>query len=395
MIKVTLKKGREKSLLRRHPWIFSGAIAKVDGTPQSGETVTIQGTDGTVYGSGAYSPQSQIRVRMWSFHPDEEITPAFFHSKLKLALTLRTSLFKDNPTTAYRLINAESDGLPGLIVDRYADYLVCQFLSAGVERWKETIVDQLNEVITNKGIYERSDASVRKKEGLTPTTGVLSGDEPPELVEITERPHRFLVDILHGHKTGFYLDQRDNRTCMAELSRDKEIVNCFSYTGGFAVAALKAGAKKVINIDSSAALLHLSDKNIALNDLDPHKVENCEGDVFTVLRKYRDAGRQFDIIVLDPPKFAESRSQVQRASRGYKDINLLACKLLRSDGILMTFSCSGLVSRELFQKIVADAALDAGREVQILRHLSQSSDHPVATNFPEGSYLKGLLCRIC
>ena len=246
MTKIILRKGREKSLIRRHPWLFSGAIAEVDGNPQPGETVAVASADGSIYGHGAYSPRSQIRTRIWSFHPDEEITPNFFYTKLAMALSLRANLFRGTPTTAFRLVNAESDGLPGLIVDRYAGYLVCQFLSAGAEFWKKTIVNRLNELQPNNGIYERSDAPVRKKEGLPPTTGVLTGDAPPELIEVTEGSYRFLVDIRHGHKTGFYLDQRDNRSVIADLACNREIVNCFSYTGGFAVSALKGGAKKVV-----------------------------------------------------------------------------------------------------------------------------------------------------
>ncbi len=394
MIKVILKKSREKSLLRRHPWIFSGAIAKTEGNPQPGETVNIRGADNTDFGSGAYSPHSQIRVRVWTFNPGEEVTPAFFQTRLEQALALRDHIIQKSNLPSYRLINAESDGFPGLIVDRYADFLVCQFLSAGAEFQKDTIVELLNALIPNSGIYERSDAAVRKKEGLVQQVGVLSGNEPPELLEINEGPYKFFVDIKNGHKTGFYLDQRENRNSIVTYAHNAQVLNCFSYTGGFTVTALKGDAESVTNIDSSASVLELLQKNIMVNNLDTARIENRVGDVAAILRQYRDAARQFDMIILDPPKFAESRSQVQKASRAYKDINLLACKLLRPDGILVTFSCSGLVSRDLFQKIVADAALDAGRDVQIIRQLSQSPDHPVATNFPEGNYLKGMVCRV-
>ncbi len=394
MPSIVLKKNRDRSLLRRHPWIFSGAIAQVEGKPQPGETVNIQGADSTDYGSGAYSPHSQIRVRVWTFNPGEEVTPTFFQTRLEQALALRDHIIQKSDLPSYRLINAESDGFPGLIVDRYADFLVCQFLSAGAEFQKDTIVEQLNKRMPNSGIYERSDAAVRKKEGLVQQVGVLSGNEPPELLEINEGPYKFFVDIKNGHKTGFYLDQRENRNSIAAYAQNAQVLNCFSYTGGFTVTALKGGAESVTNIDSSASALELLQKNIIVNNLDTARTENRVGDVAAILRHYRDAARQFDMIILDPPKFAESRSQVQKASRGYKDINLLACKLLRPDGILVTFSCSGLVSRDLFQKIVADAALDAGREVQIIRQLSQSPDHPVKTNFPEGNYLKGMVCRV-
>jgi 23S rRNA (cytosine1962-C5)-methyltransferase len=394
MASVILKAQREKSLLRRHPWIFSGAIAKIHGSPQSGETVDILSSDGKWFGRGAYSPSSQITVRVWTFNREEEVSPALFRSRLQRVVESRLFLLKKYDTDACRLVNSESDGIPGLIVDRYGDFLVCQFLAAGAENWKQTIVDQLTELVPQAGIYERSDVTVREKEGLPEHTGVLYGQEPPELVEIREGPSRFLVDIRRGHKTGFYLDQRDNRAFVAEYAESSEILNCFSYTGGFTVAALKGGAVSVTNIDSSAGALELGLRNIRLNGLDIAKVTNTEGDVFTIMRSYRDSGRRFDAIILDPPKFAGSRGQLMRACRGYKDINLLAFKLLRPGGLLFTFSCSGLVDKDLFQKIVADASLDAGREAQIIRWLSQATDHPTSLNFPEGSYLKGLICRV-
>ncbi len=389
---IILKPGREKSLLRRHPWVFSGAIAQVEGQPESGETVEVRATDGAALGWGAYSPQSQIAARMWTFDAAVSITPEFFRGQLTQALGMRRDLGAS--ATAGRLVNAESDGLPGLVVDRYADYLVCQFLSAGAERWKREVVTLLEELAPNTGIYERSDVDVREKEGLPPATGVLSGAQPPELVEIREGECRFLVDIVRGHKTGFYLDQRENRALAARYAAEGEVLNCFAYTGGFAVWALQGGAARVTNVEASAAALELAARNAALNGQDLGRVENVEGDVFQVLRRYRDARRQFNLIVLDPPKFAESHSQLERASRGYKDINLLAFKLLRPGGVLFTFSCSGLVTADLFQKIVAGAALDSGREAQIIQRLSQAPDHPVALNFPEGEYLKGLVCRV-
>jgi 23S rRNA (cytosine1962-C5)-methyltransferase len=309
-------------------------------------------------------------------------------------LSSRVPLLERYNTDACRLVNSESDDIPGLIVDRYGDFLVCQFLAAGTEFWKQTIVKQLAELIPNKGIYERSDVAVREKEGLPELIGVLSGQEPPEFVEIREGQYRFMVDIRHGHKTGFYLDQRDNRAFVAEYAGSSEVLNCFSYTGGFTVAALMGGAANVTNIESSADALQLGLRNVKLNGLDIAKVKNMEGDVFTIMRQYRDSDRRFDAVILDPPKFAGSRGQLMRACRGYKDINLLAIKLLRPGGLLFTFSCSGLVDKDLFQKIVADASLDAGREAQIIRWLSQATDHPTALNFPEGSYLKGLVCRV-
>lgn len=394
MASVILKASREKSLQHRHPWIFSGAISKIKGHAEPGETVDISASDGTHFGRGAYSPHSQIAVRVWTFNPDETVSPEFFRSRLERAIRSRSHLLSLPGPAACRLVNSESDGVPGLIADIYGEFIVCQFLSAGAEYWKQTIVSLLDELLPCKGIYERSDADVRSKEGLPEQTGILSGQEPPERIEIREGEYRFLVDVRRGHKTGFYLDQRDNRACSAFYAQGADVLNCFAYTGGFAVAALAGGASRVTNIEASADALALAQKNIKLNGFSTERVENVEGNVFGVLRQYRNEERQFDLIILDPPKFVESRSQLERASRGYKDINLLAFKLLRPGGILFTFSCSGLMHRDLFQKIVADAALDAGQDAQIIQWLAQASDHPTALNFPEGSYLKGLVCRV-
>lgn len=391
---IILKPQREKSLFRRHPWVFTGAVAQIQGNPQTGETVEVTSSQGELFGRGAYSPHSQIVVRLWSFDPEEEIAPTFFRTRLQRGIAARQSLAASEQFTAYRLINAESDGLPGLIVDRYDTFLVCQFLAAGAEYWKQEIVSQLQDLFPCTGIYERSDVDVRAKEGLSLCTGVLAGATPPEVVQIQEGALRFLVEVQQGHKTGFYLDQRENRQYLAQYVQGKDVLNCFAYTGGFGIYALKYGANSVVNIDTSAAALQLLQRQIALNELDDTRSEQIEGDVFQRLRQFRDARRQFDVIILDPPKFAESRSQLKSASRGYKDINLLAMKLLRPGGVLFTFSCSGLMAPDLFQKIVADAALDANRDAQILRRLSQSADHPVALNFPEGHYLKGLVCRV-
>ncbi len=391
MTSVILKPKREKSLLRRHPWIFSGAVARTEGKPEAGETVDIKASDGTLCGRGAWSPKSQIVIRAWTFSPDEEIGPQFFRSRLERAIRSRGTQIEKG---CGRLVNAEADGLPGLIVDRYADFLVCQFLAAGAEFWRETIVSLLAEILPVQGIYERSDADVRQKEGLAQRTGVLAGEQPPDLVEICEGKLRFLVDVKQGHKTGFYLDQRENRIRVAAYATGAEVLNCFSYTGGFAVAALDAGAKDVINVDASAPALELARRNMELNGQDLSAAENVEGDVFAVLRKYRDMDRRFDLIVLDPPKFAESRTHLEKACRGYKDINLLAFKMLRPGGILSTFSCSGLVDRDIFDRTIAYAALDAGCEAQVLHRLEQAPDHPASLSFPEGSYLKGLICRV-
>jgi len=390
---VILKTGRERSLLRFHPWVFSGAIHSVSGSPVSGDTVDVFSTDKRFLGRGAFSPQSQITVRMWTFNADEPINERFFAGRLQHAIDSRKDFLADPETTAFRLVNAESDGLPGLIVDKYGGFLVCQFLTAGAEKWKNEIIAQLNTLIPNAGIYERSDVEVREKEGLPLVAGVLAGAEPPDLIEILENGLKFLVDVKTGHKTGFYLDQRENRKLIGRYSSNVEMLNCFSYTGGFGIFALKNDAAHVTNIDASATALEISLENAKRNELPTDRIENVAGDVFQVLREYRNANRMFDLIVLDPPKFAESKSNLERAARGYKDINLLAFKLLRKNGILFTFSCSGLMTPELFQKIVADAALDAKRNAQIIRRLTQAPDHPTALAFPEGTYLKGLVCR--
>lgn len=392
--KVILKPGREDSVKRHHPWIFSGAVKKVEGNPENGATVEIFSAEGQWLATGAYSSQSQILVRVWSFQQEEVIEPEFFKNRIKKCISLRERLFGASPTNAYRLINAESDGLPGLIVDRYGDFAVCQFLSAGADFWKATIAQFIMELLPLKGIFDRSDEDVRLKEGLPPQMGVLSGETPPDLIEIEENSLRFWVDVKEGHKTGFYLDQRDNRTFLSRFVTKKDVLNCFSYTGGFGIAALKGGAKSLINIDSSADALRIARQNIELNGLDTTRSEQIIGDVFQILRRFRDEGRQFDVIVLDPPKFASALNQVDKAARGYKDINWLAFKILRSGGILFTFSCSAHIKPPLFQKIVADAAVDAGRDARIIQFLSQAPDHPIALNFPEGHYLKGLICQV-
>jgi len=391
---IRLKKNRDKSLLNRHPWVFSGAIDAISGQIDSGQTVDIISANGTWLAKGAFSPQSQIAVRIWSFDQDEEIEADFFRNRISRAILARTLPGTQQNFSACRLIHSESDGLPGVIIDQYADFLVCQFLSAGAEYWKDTIVSFLNELVPCKGIYDRSDSDVREKEGLPLRTGVLSGDAPPDLVEITDGRHRFLMDIKSGHKTGFYLDQRQNRFLVAQYLRDKKTLDCFCYTGGFSIAALAAGAAMVTSLDASAAALDLLRKNIALNGLDSSKSILEEGNVSQMLRRYRDAGRQFDAIILDPPKFIHSRNQVDKAGRAYKDINMMAMKLLAPGGILATFSCSQPMSAEMFQKTIAFASVDAKRNVQILSRMHQAPDHPVALNFPEAEYLKGIICRV-
>lgn len=394
MSSIKLKKGRDKSFLRKHPWIFSGAIDTVKDFNHNGETVDIISADGKLLGYGSYSSHSQISVRVLSFNPEEKIDADFFRKRIHTSIEFRKKIINADVTNSYRIINAESDFLPGVIVDKYNDYIVCQFLSAGAEFWKSEIVSILSSELNPLGIYERSNVEVREKEGLKPVKGNLFGKEPPDLVEILENGNKFFIDIKEGHKTGFYLDQRDNRNFVTDFSNDAEILNCFSYTGGFSVYALKGGAKKIINVDTSAEALSLAEKNLLLNGVDASKFENVHDDVFKYLRKLRDVDKQFDIVILDPPKFAESVSQIDKASRGYKDINLLAFKLLKSNGILFTFSCSGHIIPDLFNKIVADAANDSGCKVHIIKYLTQSPDHTISTSFPEGQYLKGLVCIV-
>ncbi len=394
MAGIFLKPGRDKSVLQHHPWIFSGAIDRVSGSPRVGETVSVLNSSGSPLGWAAYSPASQIRARLWSYDPSETIGTEFLKDRLSRSLSLRKNLAISDQTTAYRLVHAESDGIPGLIVNRYHDWLVVQALSAGAEYWKDTLVDLLGELTGVRQVFERSNVDVRRLEGLPEKIGPFRGNfEEPEVL-IRENGLSFWVDLEHGHKTGFYLDQRENRARLRGYAQGRQVLNCFSYTGGFAVYALAGGAEFGGFNQFFSQVLSLGAENLIQNHLPQERAEWLEGDVFQLLRKFRDQGRSFDLVIFDPPKFAQTASQAERATRGYKDINLLAFKLLRPGGFLFTFSCSGGISPELFQKIVAGAALDAGVNARIIEHLSQANDHPVALNFPEGAYLKGLVCAI-
>lgn len=405
MTVVKLSKGRDSSLLRRHPWIFSGAIASVGGDaasaegaaasaqnqPAAGATVVIQDSRGNVLGKAAWSPESQIRARMWCFDPDAVIDVGFIRERLRRAIARREGLLTAT-RTACRLVYAEADGFPGLIVDRYGDYLSCQFLSAGAEFWRDTIIAALAEFSPCRGIYERSDVTVRKHEGLTQRQGLIHGEEPPELVPIQEQDRLFMVSIQHGHKTGYYLDQFDNRGLVQRLSAGKRVLNCFSYTGGFGIAALKGGASHVTNVDSSGPALELAGQNLELNGFNTDQADLVQANVFEYLRELKSNNTLYDLIVLDPPKFAETKHQFKKAARAYKDIALQAAQLLSPGGTLVSFSCSGAIEPALFQKITADALLDAGREGRITHYLHQAEDHPVALPFPEALYLKGMVC---
>ena len=389
-----LAKGREKSLLRRHPWVFSGAVTRVEGNAVSGETIDVCDFQGKWLARAAFSPQSQIRARVWTFDQQESVDRDFFINRLQTAQQWRTLLAKRDDLTGYRLIAGESDGMPGTTIDRFQNFIVLQLLSAGAEYQRANLVAALQHCYPECAIYDRSDVAVRKKEGLPLTQGSVVGEEPPALLPIREHGMQILVDIKEGHKTGFYLDQRDSRLAARRFAANAKVLNCFSYTGAFAVSALMGGCEHVISVDTSQAALDVARQNVELNQLDLSKAEFVRDDVFQLLRKYRDEGRKFDLIIMDPPKFVENKSQLAGACRGYKDINMLALNLLSSGGILLSFSCSGLMPIELFQKILADAALDAGRDVQFIEQYRQAADHPVIASYPEGLYLKGFACRV-
>ena len=394
MFTVRLKAKRDRPTRFGHPWIFSGAVESVDGTPARGETVTVTNNKGTVLGRGAWSPDSQIRIRMWTFDADTEVDEAFFERRLRQALAVRDGMEIRFATNALRLVNAEADGFPGLTVDRFGSVLVGQFTTAGAEFHKQTLVRLLMTLTGATAFYERSDVDSRRREGLEETTGLLAGNLPVEPIIITENGIRFEIDIKSGHKTGFYLDQRENRRIIASYANGLDVLNTFSYTGGFGIAAQSAGAKTVTHIDLSAPALEIAKRNSAMNAGDCSSVGFVQGNVFSELRALRDRARSFGLVVLDPPKFAETRSQTNKALRGYKDVNLIGIRLVKPGGLLATFSCSGAIDPALFRTVVAEAAHDAGREVRILHELRQAPDHTEALTFPEGLYLKGLLCRV-
>jgi len=385
-----LKAGRDKSLKRRHPWIFSGAVEKVDGEPANGETVLVKSA-GQPIAVAAWSPQSQICARVWSFDCSVFVDEKFFREKINRAVALRASLPASHFSNALRLVHGESDGLPGLIVDRYADVLVAQFLSAGAEFWRDAILDALVAETGCEAIYERSDAEVRTLEGLQSRVGFARGNREAKRCPIVEYGLHYRVDVEAGQKTGFFLDQRENRQRVRALASGRGVLDAFCYTGGFSVAALAGGAAHVTAVDSSAAALEGAKENLAANAMDLSRISLEQADVFAYQRLLRDRGKRFGLVVLDPPKFAPTAAQAKNAARAYKDINLVALRLLEPGGLLATFSCSGGVSAELFQSIVAGAAADAGVDAKIIERFGAAADHPVALQFPEGDYLKGLL----
>lgn len=397
MKKLIIKTGREKSLLRRHPWIFSGAIKRDEGAIP-GEVVRVIAEDGRYLATALLSGTSQIAARVVSFDEKQSVDETLWRARLTRAIQQREALgagsSTDNSSTnAWRLIHGESDGIPGLVADRYGDSVVMQLSTAGIDPHRDLFAALLKDVTGATCVYERSDVDVRKLEGLEVRNGLLLGTMPTNPVLIIENGMRIEVDIVTGHKTGFYLDQRDNRDLTRTLARDREVLNCFCYSGTMSVAAMLGGARSVMSIDSSAHALDTARKNAEHNRCNAAQMEWVEADVFTHLRRLRDQGKSFDLVILDPPKLAPTSHHVEKAARAYKDINLLGLKLLRPGGLLMTYSCSGGVSAELFQKIVAGAAVDAGVEAQILQRLAAGTDHPVSIHFPEGEYLKGLLLR--
>lgn len=398
MSRLILLPGKEYSLLRRHPWIFAGAVDRLDGRARPGDTVEVVAADKRPLGRAAFSPASKIRARMWTFEPNETVDDAFFKRRVAAALARRAALPALAGQQGMRLIHGESDGLPGVVADRYGDTVVLQLTAVGPDRWRRAIVGAIAGATGCARLYERSDADVRRLEGLDSEVGwrlgaPADGEAPP--LHIDENGVRMHVDVVAGHKTGFYLDQRDNRLLVRELAAGRDVLNCFCYTGGFSLQALAGGAASVLSLDSSGPALVTAAANLALNPgLPGERAEWREADVFAELRALKNAGRRFDLIILDPPKFAPSAAHAERAARAYKDINLLGFRLLAPGGLLMSYSCSGGISAELFQKIVADAAVDAGRDARIVRRLEAAPDHPVALAFAEGEYLKGLLCQV-
>ncbi len=389
MKSIRLRQGKERSLLRRHPWVFDGAIAKGGG--DAGETVRVESHEGQFLGWAAFSPSSKIRARVWSFDENERIDASFFMARIDRAIRARDRF--DIQSDGCRLVHGESDGLPGVVVDRYADTLVAQFSSCGAERWKEVIVQALLAQTGLTRLYERSDASVRSLEGLPEATGWLAGSGGTG-VTITEHDWKLALDVAEGHKTGFYLDQRDSRRKFAEHTRRlqfQNVLNCYCYTGGFTVAALAGGAAHVTSIDSSGPAIELAKANVALNGFDAARTTMLDADVNASLRQFHKEGRTFDAIVLDPPKFAPTVAHAERAARAYKDINRIALSILAPGGVLFSYSCSGGISADLFHKIVASAGIDAGVDAFITERLGGAPDHPMTVNFPEGEYLKGLV----
>jgi 23S rRNA (cytosine1962-C5)-methyltransferase len=394
MHSVKLKKGKEKAVRQLHPWVFSGAIDQIKGNPENGDIIMVTDSSNNFLAYGFFNDKSRVAVRLLEWNLESEINESWWRKKIRTAVKHRDEL-NTKETNTYRLIFSEADFLPGLIVDRYADFLSVQILTSGIERIKHIILDELQQLLSPKGIFDRSDASARAHEGMEASSGgILLGTEPPEFVSVKENGIFYQVNIAEGQKSGFYCDQRDNRKWVADHVKDKKVLDCFSYSGGFSLNALAKGAREVISVDSSAPALETLKRNMEINSFNnvPHRL--IQSDVNKQLRAFREENEKFDVIILDPPKYAPSRSALTKASRAYKDLNRMAMLLLEEGGLLATYSCSGAVDISMFKQIIAWAALDAGKEVQFIQQFSQPADHPVRSSFPEGEYLKGLLCRV-
>jgi 23S rRNA (cytosine1962-C5)-methyltransferase len=394
MIEVILKKGKEKAVLHRHPWVFSGAIEKVKGNPANGDIVKLIDAKGAFMAYGFYNDQSRVALRLLEWDEAVEVNEQWFREKVAMAVAGRNSLLTDGITNTCRLIFSESDYLPGLIVDKYAGHLAVQVLTSGIEKMMPCIIDELQHLLKPESIFDKSDASSRNHEGLQTQNIVLAGNHPPERVEVIENGIIYNINIAEGQKSGFYCDQRENRKIVAQYAKGKKVLDCFCYTGGFTLNSLRSGAAAVTTVDSSVLAIDTLKENVLLNKFDTTKVTTIPSDVNKQLRKFRDEGEMFDIIVLDPPKYAPSRSALDKASRAYKDLNRLGMLLLNKGGLLATYSCSGAMDMETFKQVLAWAALDAGKQVQFIHQFCQPEDHPVRSSFPEGEYLKGLLCRV-
>ncbi|SFH08985.1 class I SAM-dependent rRNA methyltransferase [Pedobacter insulae] len=394
MVEIRLKKGKEKAVLQLHPWVFSGALDKIMGSPVNGEVVKVISANNEFLAYGYFNDQSRVAIRLLEWNEGVMIDEEWYAKKINAAISSRAQLLANAETNAYRLIFSEADFLPGLIVDKYADFLSVQILSSGIESAKSIIIRILCDTLQPKGIFDRSDATARTHEGITAENGLLWGEAPAEFIAVKENGITYHINIAEGQKSGFYCDQRDNRRILAEYAAGKSVLDCFSYSGGFSLNAFKNHAKEVFSVDSSALAIETLKQNIALNKFDQNIHTAIQSDVNKQLRAFKEEGKKFDIVVLDPPKYAPSRSALDRAARAYKDLNRLGLSLLESGGLLATFSCSGAVDIETFKQIIAWAALDAGKEVQVIKQFSQPEDHPVRLSFPEGEYLKGLLVRV-
>ncbi len=394
MIDVILKKGKEKAVLHRHPWVFSGAIERVKGKPANGDIVRLTDAKGDFMAYGFYNDQSRVALRLLEWDENVAVDEQWFRDKVALAVESRSNILIDGVTNTCRLIFSESDYLPGLIVDKYAGHLAVQILTSGIEKMMPVIIEELQRLLKPESIFDKSDASSRTHEGLETQNIVLAGNHPPERVEVKENGITYNINIAEGQKSGFYCDQRDNRKIVASYSKNKKVLDCFSYTGGFTLNSLQNGAASVTAVDSSQLAIETLKENVVLNKFDIAKVTTIPSDVNKQLRKFREEGELFDIIILDPPKYAPSRSALDKASRAYKDLNRLGMLLLNKGGLLATYSCSGAMNMETFKQVLAWAALDAGKQVQFIHQFCQPEDHPVRASFPEGEYLKGLLCRV-